>query len=448
MKFRQLRNRLTWWYALPVIALFAIVAAGGVKILLHEAGRGIQERLFLAAQDVARHPDQMQAHYGASDDLIVIVIRRGEAIRSTQPMPPFDRGAGPRRARPPHSPGLVQGFIYAPFDLHPVAVERNGWRVVVIPKIAWLTQIFKWYALITLAIVLLAIAIAWAIARYVSGKAVAPLIEMASALDRFASGEFAVEPIRANDRSELGQLVSLFNHAANSVTASMEERRRSEAMMRQFVADAGHQLRTPLTVILGYVDILGARSSGSDPKLTHVFDVMHIEGQRMRRLIDQLLTLARMDREEEPHNERILMSSIVESLREEFAFLIDPPEVRVHLESDAALDANPDELYEALYNILDNAVKYGAGSPVEVRVRCAGGRIVVAIEDSGPGIPLADRERIFDRFYRGESADGLQGSGLGLTIARRGIERAAGTITLEALAPNGTRVSVTFPIAA
>ncbi|MHB8145710.1 MAG: HAMP domain-containing sensor histidine kinase [Vulcanimicrobiaceae bacterium] len=443
MRFRQLRNRLTWWYALPVIALVVTIAAGGVSVLLREAGRGIQERLRIAAQDAARRPDQVRAHYGAADDLVVIAFHRGGPILSTQPIPPFDRSASPGGPHRP-LPHFNEGFIFAPFDVHPVAVERDGWRVVVLPKAAWLAGIFKWYVFVAALVIAVASFIAWIIARYVSGKAVAPLVEMANALGRLAGGEFTVEPIRTDDRSELGQLVTLFNHAADSVTVSMEERRRSEAMMRQFVADAGHQLRTPLTVILGYVDILGARSTNADPKMLHVFDVMHTEGQRMRRLIDQLLTLARMDREEEPSNERILVSSIVESLRDEFAFRLDPPDLRVRIEADATIDANPDELYEALYNILDNAVKYGGAASIDVVVRRAADTISVTIEDHGPGIPQRERERIFDRFYRGESSEGLEGSGLGMTIAQRGIERAGGTITVESVVPTGTRVIAAF----
>lgn len=446
MRFRQLRNRLTWWYALPVIALVIAIAVGGVSILLHEAGRGIQERLRLAAQDVARRPEQVREHYAGAADLIVIVFRRDGAVLSTQTMPPLNHGEGPGATRPRQS-GFAAGFVLAPFGVHPVVVERKGWRIVVLPRVAWLASILKWYVLVAALVVLAATCVAWIIARYVSAKAVAPLVEMANALDRLAGGEFTVAPISTDDRSELGHLVTLFNHAADSIAVSMEERRRSEAMMRQFVADAGHQLRTPLTVILGYVDILGARSSDADPKIMHVFDVMHIEGQRMRRLIDQLLTLARMDREEEPRDERVLMSSMVESLRDEFAFRLDPPDVHVVIEDDAAISANADELYEALYNVLDNAVKYGAGAPIDVILRRTGGDIAIVIQDRGPGIPPSERERIFDRFYRGKSSEGLEGTGLGMTIARRGIERANGTISIESMEPRGTRVVAAFPIA-
>ncbi len=445
MKFHQLRNRLTWWYALPVIALVIAIAAGGVSILLHEAGRGIQERLQLAAQDVARRPDQVREHYAGAADLVVIVFRRDGAVLSTQTMPPLDRSAA--GASPSRQPGFAEGFVLTPFGVHPVVVERKGWRIVVLPRVAWLASILKWYVLVAALVVLAATCLAWIIARYVSAKAVAPLVDMAKALDRLAGGEFTVAPIRTDDRSELGHLVTLFNQAANSIAASMEERKRSEAMMRQFVADAGHQLRTPLTVILGYVDILGARSGNADPKMMHVFDVMHIEGQRMRRLIDQLLTLARMDREEEPRDERVLMSSMVESLRDEFAFRLDPADVRVTIEDDAAISANADELYEALYNVLDNAVKYGAGAPIDLILRRTGGDIAIVIQDRGPGIPPGERERIFDRFYRGESSSGLEGTGLGMTIARRGIERARGTISIESMEPHGTRVVAAFPVA-
>jgi len=121
--------------------------------------------------------------------------------------------------------------------------------------------------------------------------------------------------------------------------------------------------------------------------------------------------------------------------------------VHVAIEDDAAISANADELYEALYNVLDNAVKYGAGAPIDVILQRTGGDIAIVIQDRGPGIPPGERERIFDRFYRGESSEGLEGTGLGMTIARRGIERARGTISIESMEPHGTRVVAAFPIA-
>ncbi len=105
--------------------------------------------------------------------------------------------------------------------------------------------------------------------------------------------------------------------------------------------------------------------------------------------------------------------------------------------------ADENELYEALKNVVENAVRYAPESPVAVDVSC-GGEARIVVRDSGPGMDPQDVEHAFDRFYRGGARSG-DGSGLGLAIAKRAIERAGGTIALESRSGEGTQVTITLP---
>jgi signal transduction histidine kinase len=210
--------------------------------------------------------------------------------------------------------------------------------------------------------------------------------------------------------------------------------------MRQFVADAGHELRTPLTIVLGYIDLLRRRVSDADERSKFIFSSIASEGRRMRTLVDNLVLLAKLEGDDtrlfEPFDVRELVAEIVD-VRRGLA-----PSVRFDIETSVVATAIADrgEVYEALANIIDNAIKYAPGSPIRVEssVRHEG-VVEISVADEGPGIPPEDREAIFERFFRGASRGEIEGSGLGLAIAKRAIERAGGTLRLDSSVTRGTR---------
>jgi two-component system, OmpR family, sensor histidine kinase KdpD len=223
--------------------------------------------------------------------------------------------------------------------------------------------------------------------------------------------------------------------------------RRSDEIKTAVLRSVSHDLRTPVTAI-----VAGARALRS-PSLTaeeraQVEDDVAGSATRLSRLIDQLLDLSRLQAgTAPPHRE---WSSVEEALREAaehagsdpalFAFSIDAdlPLVR----ADAA------QLERAFANLMENAARYGGGRPVSVRARAVGARVLIRIVDRGPGIPLAEQERIFTPFYRGAaSADAAPGgSGLGLAIARGFVEANDGTVTVESLPGQGTTFVIALPV--
>jgi len=178
---------------------------------------------------------------------------------------------------------------------------------------------------------------------------------------------------------------------------------------------------------------------GDNEKANRIYETMTAEGHRMRTLIDNLILLARLDSDQarpiEPFDlSELLRRDIVEPRRviaPGVAFTLD-------LAVDATVIADRTEIYEAIANVVDNAIKYAPGSPIAIRVRPAGTMVEIDVEDRGPGIAETDREAIFDRFFRGAQRGEIEGSGLGLAIAKRAIERAGGTLAVARSSSAGT----------
>ena len=282
--------------------------------------------------------------------------------------------------------------------------------------------------------------LAFFIGRYITEQAIQPLVDVTEALQRFAARDFRSQAITLARKSDFDVLAHAYNAASEQVSAAFAEREAAEAQMRQFVADAGHELRTPLTIVLGYIDLLRRRVSDADERSKFIFSSIASEGRRMRTLVDNLVLLAKLEGDDtrlfEPFDVRELVAEIVD-VRRGLA-----PSVRFDIETSVVATAIADrgEVYEALANIIDNAIKYAPGSPIRVEssVRHEG-VVEISVADEGPGIPPEDREAIFERFFRGASRGEIEGSGLGLAIAKRAIERAGGTLRLDSSVTRGTR---------
>ena len=280
--------------------------------------------------------------------------------------------------------------------------------------------------------------LAWFTGRYITTEVLRPLIDVTHALQRFAARDFTPQPIAIDGKSEFDAIALAYNAASAQVAAAFAEREVVETQMRQFVADAGHELRTPLTIVLGYIDLLRRKVEAGDERSRRIFSAIGTEGARMRTLIDNLVLLAKMEGADERPVEPFALEPLLDDIVESRTVL--RPDLRIELDVavDATVIGNRDEIYEAIANIVDNAMKYAPGSPIRIVARASGGGVEIAIADEGPGIHPDDRAGIFDRFFRGSTRGDVEGSGLGLAIAKRAIERAGGTLTLGATSAAGT----------
>lgn len=330
------------------------------------------------------------------------------------------------------------------FGLAPAFVHVGDAGIVVIPDRRAVDAIFHTvYVAIALSCAF-ALALAVVGARFGARATLLPLTTVTAELKRFAAGDFTPRPLQTADSLEAGELAAAYNGASQRVTDAFLERRRVEDQIRQFVAEAGHELRTPLTVVAGYVDVL-RRGGAADPDVAQtVFASLTVEVRRMRTLVERLMTLARLDRLIEAQPEVVDVGAIVRQAVRALAVITATP-ITVDAADQLLVLGEPVDLYEAVANLIENAVKYGAQTPVAVTVDSAGASIIVRVRDGGPGIRDDDRARIFQRFYRGAERGEIAGSGLGLAIAEKASARLGGRIVLEDGRAGMTTFTLTLP---
>ena len=232
--------------------------------------------------------------------------------------------------------------------------------------------------------------------------------------------------------------------AAIVVVTDETQRDRDERSQREFSTNAAHELRTPLAAIVTAIELLQTGAKEDTGARDEFLAVIERESARLTRLTRALLVLARAERREQAADAR----SIVR-LRELFADLSEQApaapgvEVIVDCPHDLTLVANSDLLEQALANVLANAAQHTAGG--SITLRASGGRDETLIEvvDTGSGIPAAEQQRIFERFYRAGSRD--DGFGLGLTIAREAVRVLGGELRLDSTPGQGTTVRIRLP---
>jgi len=224
--------------------------------------------------------------------------------------------------------------------------------------------------------------------------------------------------------------------------------RRSDVLKTALLRAVSHDLRSPLTAILTTVGALGSGPLSDEERDELVADIEG-EAQRLARLVDNLLDMSRLEgRTAEPRVEWCSIEEVIQVAIDELAL----PAGTFGLAIDADLPlirADAAQLERAFANLLENAARYSGGHPVSVRARAVGHRVMVRIVDRGPGVPPAEKARIFEPFYRGEGAvDGHRGSGLGLAIVRGFVEANDGHVRVESLPGQGAWFVIDRPLPA
>jgi signal transduction histidine kinase len=275
-------------------------------------------------------------------------------------------------------------------------------------------------------------------------RAMEPIAELTAAareVERTRNASLTVPRPEADDEvAELARTLESMLHALDDARSETEA-----ALLRQreFVADASHELRTPLTSVLANLELLEETLQGEHQEAAA--SALR-SSRRMRRLVADLLLLARADAGRQPPRRTVDLSDVVAAAASELEPVAGDHEISVSAVEGAEIDGVQDELHRLVLNLMENALRHtDPGTAVEATVERQNGHVVLAVEDDGPGIPPELREKVFERFFRAHG-DRSGSSGLGLAIVRAVAESHHGTVDLEPpLDGRGARFVVRFP---
>jgi two-component system phosphate regulon sensor histidine kinase PhoR len=230
------------------------------------------------------------------------------------------------------------------------------------------------------------------------------------------------------------------------VLTDVSERERRDRAQREFVANAAHELRTPLSVISGAVEVLQAGAKDVPDERDRFLGHIEREAARLGRLARALLVLARAQtRAETLRLEPIELRPLLEQVTEEARSRVDVP-IEVSCPPGLAVAAQPQLAEQIVSNLVDNAAKHTEEGRIAVTARRERAGVTIEVSDTGSGIPAEERDAVFERFYRAGSRD-RDGFGLGLAIVREAVRALGGSVELESAPGRGTTVRVRLPVA-
>jgi heavy metal sensor kinase len=275
----------------------------------------------------------------------------------------------------------------------------------------------------------------------IAGRALLPLKRMAERARAISADRLSERLPVENPRDELGQLAVVFN----DTFARLDE---SFRRLRQFTADASPELRTPLTAIRSVGEV-GLREGRSPDAYREIIGSMLEEADHLGRLVDTLLMLSRWESDRfRPSPSAVDLAQIVTDVAGQLSVLAEDRGITVvaHTSQPMLVRTDPVLARQALANVIDNAIKFTRdGGCVHVEVGRADADYCITVDDEGPGIPVEERRRVLERFYRIEGTQG-GGSGLGLAIVRQAMMASQGRIEIGDSPSGGARVMLVWPL--
>ncbi len=298
------------------------------------------------------------------------------------------------------------------------------------------------------AIVLAALA---AVATVLLTRSLRPLRRIAATADAIAAGNLAERVPPAPSNSEIGRVSTAINRMLEEIESAFHERDATENRLRQFLADASHELRTPLTSIRGYAELFRRGADRRPEDLAQAMAAIESEGERMSRLVEDLLLLARLDSAQPLERLPVDIGHVVEEAVAAARVVDDGRGFGFELgERELVVTGDARRLRQVIDNLIANVRQHTPpGTSAYLTARRSGARVLVTVEDDGPGIRPEERERVFDRFFRPHDARERDsgGAGLGLSIVRSIVVAHGGTIDVRDATPHGARFEIDLPAA-
>jgi two-component system OmpR family sensor kinase len=240
----------------------------------------------------------------------------------------------------------------------------------------------------------------------------------------------------------VGYVMARYALALSTRTAA-----RDEARLRRYLSETGHGLRTPLAVMAASIDALRRTAPPADAAGHTLLDGLQHEVARMSALVRDVLLLARLDVARRSSSEVLIdLDAMLAELAREARQVAPGLDLQLDARSGARVRADPIALREALRNLIDNACKYAPGAKLELGAARAGAQALISVRDHGPGMDADDNALAFERYYRGASAQTVEGSGLGLSIAQAAVRAAGGRIEMISAPGAGTTLRLFLPV--
>jgi two-component system OmpR family sensor kinase len=428
MKTGSLRARVI----LTTLAVLAIVLAGVVTAvtLAYRAklDGDLHSRLAKAGASV-----EHARSAGEAKRLLPGLALEGIAIRITPPVGSEARATGPAKAA---SAIQARGSLLILDEVLP-----DGTKVSFSASRASIDHAVSDLLLVELLVAAAALVLASLLVFHGTRTALRPLSAVIETAMRIAHGDskLRLEPTRTD--TELGSLARAFDQMVDALEKAIEEARASDAATRRFLADASHELRTPIAALQASVETL-LREQPERPERDRLEAAVARESERLGRLVDDLLGLARL--ETHPARIPVDLATIVRPLIDDAHTRAPSAAITLSADNDTTVSGDPDALERVLRNLIDNAL--AAIQPtgrIDVQLRRRNGYAQALVSDDGPGVPEHERQRIFERFVRLDPSK--PGHGLGLAIARRIAQQHDGDLTCDST-PTGASFTLRLPM--
>jgi two-component system OmpR family sensor kinase len=277
-----------------------------------------------------------------------------------------------------------------------------------------------------------------------------PLDRIGQTADAIAAGDLSRRVDVATPKTEVGRLGLAFNAMLARLEEAFRQREASEGRLRRFLADVSHELRTPLASIRGYSEVFRIGAAREQGDVDRAMRRIEEEAARMGVLVEDLLTLARLDEVRDRSVEPVDLSQLAEDAAADARAVDATRAIEVDGDGEAIVLGDPDQLRQVLANLMRNALVHTpAGTPIELTTRRNGRRVELEVRDHGPGLPTDNPKELLERFWRAEPGRerGRAGAGLGLAIVAGIVHAHDGTVQAENAASGGASFVVRLPLA-
>jgi two-component system OmpR family sensor kinase len=330
------------------------------------------------------------------------------------------------------------------------ADARDGTTTVVaIPLRATddtLQQLLVVEALVIAGVLIVLGLVSWVVVRV----GLLPLDRMGHTAGAIAGGDLSHRVESTDPRTEVGRLGISLNAMLDRLERAFGEREASEDRLRRFIADASHELRTPLASIRGYAELFRMGAARQPADVAKAMGRIEDEAARMGVLVEDLLTLARLDEIPDTPHAPLDLAALVRDAVDDGRAAAPSREIGIEVDGPALVLGDRDQLRQVLGNLLRNAfVHTPEGTPIEVSLAHVDGEVRLEVRDHGPGLPTSDAEALFERFWRSEGGRerGRGGAGLGLAIVAAIVDAHDGDVRAGNAPGGGATFVVTLPAA-